>query len=271
MCELNSMNNLAGFSPVLAQDQCLVPRAFKIIKIKEENAVTKTFTLEGRLDAAPGQFVMVWLPRLEDKPFSLAGVDPIKLTITAVGPFSRALHQLRVGDFMWLRGPLGNGFDLPAHQAKDHLVLVGGGYGVAPMHLLAQQALAAGFGLSMIIGARRADGLLLVDDFRMLEVDLRLTTEDGSVGLQGLVTDALQKIIAEHAGNLSMVYACGPTGMLKAIGDHCRAKDIPVQLSWEAHMRCGLGLCGSCEVGRGWLACLDGPVFPFDPLVTSPE
>ena len=62
-----------------------------------------------------------------------------------------------------------------------------------------------------------------------------------------------------------MVYACGPTGMLQAVADRCASLGLTAQLSWEAHMRCGIGLCGSCEVGNGWLTCLDGPVFPFDP------
>ena len=68
-----------------------------------------------------------------------------------------------------------------------------------------------------------------------------------------------------------MVYACGPTGMLQAVADRCATLGLTAQLSWEAHMRCGIGLCGSCEVGNGWLTCLDGPVFPFDPsnIVTA--
>lgn len=252
--------------------QFLIPQALKIADIRDENATTKTFVLDGKLTAEPGQFVMVWLPGMEDKPFSLAGVDPIKVTIAAVGPFSRSLHQLKVGDFLWVRGPLGRGYTLPEISGPDdaggQVVLIGGGYGVAPLHFLTCRALAAGFEVSMIIGARRADGLLLVDDFRKLAVSLYLTTEDGSIGLQGMVTDALQKILASVEP--SMVYACGPTGMLDAVGARCEVEGIAVQLSWEAQMRCGLGLCGSCEVGQGWLTCLDGPVFPFNPLTSNP-
>lgn len=248
--------------------QYAVPQALEIVKIKNENDTTKTFVLDGNLEAEPGQFVMVWLPGMEDKPFSLANVDPIKLTIAAVGPFSQSLHQLKVGDLLWVRGPLGRGYSLP-DEAGGHLVLIGGGYGVAPMHFLAGQALASGFQVSMIIGARKADGLLLADDFKALDVNLYLTTEDGSAGLKGMVTDALQEIVAEPT-KPSVVYACGPIGMLAAIGNVCAAEEISVQLSWESHMRCGLGLCGSCEVGQGWLTCLDGPVFPFDPLRSNP-
>ena len=85
----------------------------QIVEIRAENEQTKTFVLDGALDAAPGQFVMAWLPGVDEKPFSLADADPVTLTIAAVGPFSRALHGLAVGERIWLRGPLGKGYQLP--------------------------------------------------------------------------------------------------------------------------------------------------------------
>jgi dihydroorotate dehydrogenase electron transfer subunit len=118
----------------------------------------------------------------------------------------------------------------------------------------------------MIIGARRAEQLLLTQSILDLGIYLWLTTEDGSAGLRGLVTDAMKLALNDMpAGRPAMVYACGPTGMLRAVADRCADLGLTAQLSWEAHMRCGIGLCGSCEVGNGWLTCLDGPVFPFDP------
>jgi dihydroorotate dehydrogenase electron transfer subunit len=245
-----------------------LPQALRIVKIKDENTTTKTFVLDGSLDAQPGQFVMAWLPRLDEKPFSLANANPVVMTIAAVGPFSQALHQLQVGDYLWVRGPLGQGYQLPSGPG-GRLLLIGGGYGVAPLLFLAGQALAVGFQVLMIIGARTKTDLLLVDDFEALDVPLWLTTEDGSVGYKGLVTDVIPLVIAESTPP-NMVYACGPTGMLQAIATLCQAENIPVQLSWEAHMRCGIGLCGSCEVGQGWLVCLDGPVFQVNPLTKLP-
>jgi len=235
-----------------------LPQPFTVAHIDDENATTRTFTLDGALDATPGQFLMAWLPGVDEKPFSLASANPIALTVAAVGPFSRAIHRLHVGDSLWLRGPLGHGFHLPAPAAGVHLVLVGGGYGVAPLRFLPETALAQGFRVSAIIGARRAEGLLLLDSFAALSVPVFPTTEDGSAGRRGLVTDALADMLAETSP--ATVFACGPTGMLNAIARLCRTAGVPVQLSWEAHMRCGMGLCGSCEVGEGWLTCLDGPV-----------
>lgn len=247
-----------------------LPQPLKITGIRSENAATKTFVLEGSLAAEPGQFVMAWLPGLEDKPISLAGDDPISLTIAAVGPFSQAVHGLGVGDYLWLRGPLGQGYRLPSVSTPPaSMLLIGGGYGVAPLLFLARRALAAGCHVSMIIGARSGPQLILAADFEALGVPLWLTTEDGSVGQQGRVTDAIIPALAQAPTQPVTVYACGPTGMLEAVAARCAADNLPMQLGWEAHMRCGIGLCGSCEVGPGWLTCLDGPVFAFNPLNTA--
>ena len=250
--------------------KAFLPQALPIIEIKTENATTKTFVLDGTLDAVPGQFVMAWLPGIDEKPFSLANAAPIALTIAAVGPFSRAVHQRNVGDLLWIRGPLGKGFHLP-QSFPQKLLLVGGGYGVAPMLYLAKSALETNHQVMMIIGARRKADLILADAFREIDVPLYLTTEDGSEGIRGRVTDAIEFIFADATARPDIVYACGPTGMLEAIAHACRVEDIPCQLAWESHMRCGIGLCGSCEVGDGWLTCLDGPVFEVNPVEVSPQ
>jgi dihydroorotate dehydrogenase electron transfer subunit len=242
----------------------MLHQALRIVEIRAENRQTRTFVLDGSLDATPGQFVMAWLPGVDEKPFSLAGANPVTLTIAAVGPFSRAVHGLVVGERLWVRGPLGHGYRLPEQSGLT--LLVGGGYGVAPLCFLAERLLQAGRPVSMIVGARTAEQLLLPQAVHSLGIQLWLTTEDGSAGLRGLVTDALKPAMrAAMDGQVAMVYACGPTGMLQAIAETCAASNVPTQLSWEAHMRCGIGLCGSCEVGAGWLTCLDGPVFSLDP------
>lgn len=249
----------------------MLPTPFTITQIKIENATTRTFTFNGAIEAQPGQFVMAWLPRLDEKPLSLAGIDPLRLTVAAVGPFSRALHNLQTGDQVWVRGPLGKGYRLPQNPVPgERLLLVGGGYGSAPLYLLAGQAKAAGYAVDVIIGARTAADLLLAADFEALGAQVLLTTEDGSAGICGRVTDALPGAPAGSSTRPAALYACGPTGMLRALAAWSRAEAIPAQLSWEAQMRCGIGLCGSCETGEGWLTCQDGPVFHFDPEKVSP-
>jgi dihydroorotate dehydrogenase electron transfer subunit len=121
--------------------------------------------------------------------------------------------------------------------------------------------------VTVCLGARGLEDLLLVDAFERLGCGLILTTEDGSCGEQGLITQPISRLAAAHS--LDTLYACGPAGMLSALAALCSEHKVDYQLSWEAKMRCGMGLCGSCEVPQsqdvnlpvGWLACFDGPVF----------
>ena len=139
-------------------------------------------------------------------------------------------------------------------------VMVGGGYGVAPMRFLAELAVAKGERARVIIGARDAQDLLLVDSISELGAEVIACTEDGSEGLHGRVTDALKEILSGPAKEApSALYACGPHAMLDALAAQCRKAQLPAQLAWEAYMRCGLGICGSCE-HEGRLLCWDGPV-----------
>ncbi|HQE93775.1 MAG TPA: dihydroorotate dehydrogenase electron transfer subunit [Anaerolineae bacterium] len=251
-------------------------QTFTITEVHTENYRTKTFIFDRALpEAQPGQYVMAWLPDVGEKPFSIAGADPLALMVVVVGPFSEALHRLNVGDRVWVRGPLGQGFAL---RGRHHL-LVGGGYGVAPLLFLARTALAAGHTVDVCIGARTARDVLLAGAFEKEAVSnqlsavspfivVRVTTDNGSMGEKGLVTQAVEAAIAAHRPD--GVYACGPVPMLTALAQQCRVHGLPYQCSWEAHLRCGLGLCGSCEletstrqaahIPAGWLVCKDGPV-----------
>jgi dihydroorotate dehydrogenase electron transfer subunit len=260
---------LTGSVPALAALR--MPTAFRIVAIEQDNYRTKTFELDGQLDASPGQFVMAWLPRFDEKPFSLVSASPIRLMITAVGPFTRLAHSLAVGDRLWLRGPFGQGF--VADPERPRAALVAGGYGVAPLYWLAQTFTAnrdrSGIGqpipnrLHAILGARGAQDLLYAPRFQRLfdvsQNQLHLTTNDGSQGTPGLVTDVLAGLLDQ--GQIDVVYACGPDPMLAAVEALCVTHQVPAQLSWEAYMRCGIGLCGSCE-HSGRLLCMDGHVLP---------
>lgn len=241
-----------------------LPRCTTITAIRQENYRTKTFFLDLDLAAYPGQFVMAWLPRFDEKPFSLVNANPVTVMVTAVGPFSRLLHERQVGDQLWMRGPLGRGYGVPDGQRR--LALVGGGYGVAPLYWLARTQVGKATALEIIIGARTAQDLLYIQHFQALadearavgtQLTVHLTTEDSSQGLGGRVTDALLPLIA--AGAVDGIYACGPHPMLAALEELGRQQQIPTQLSWEAYMRCGIGICGACEHG-GQVLCMDGPV-----------
>lgn len=242
-----------------------LPTPVTITSITQDNYRTKTFTLDVALDATPGQFVMVWVPRFDEKPFSLVNANPVTLMITDVGPFSHLMHTKQPGDKVWLRGPFGQGYRVPTTQKR--LALIGGGYGVAPLYWLArvQQPLVAT--IDVIVGARTAVDLLYTDRFQVLAqatnqatqaaLTLHYTTEDGSAGEHGRVTDPLKALL--EAGAIDGIYACGPHGMLTALERMGKRYAVAGQLSWEAYMRCGIGICGACE-HAGQVLCLDGPV-----------
>ncbi len=238
-----------------AADRAGLPRPLRVCAVADENHRTRTITLDAAAPAAPGQFGMLWLPGLDEKPFSLRGADPLAFTIAAVGPFSRAVHRLAPGDRLWFRGPFGRGFAL---AGADHL-MVGGGYGTAPLHFLAAAAVRRGDRVRVVIGARTAADLLMADAFRALGAEVVQTTEDGSAGVRGRVTAVVGPLLATPDRRPATLYACGPHGMLAALEAEARAAGVPAQLAWEAYMRCGIGICGSCEHG-GMLLCADGPV-----------
>ncbi|GBD08852.1 Dihydroorotate dehydrogenase B (NAD(+)), electron transfer subunit [Candidatus Thermoflexus japonica] len=232
------------------------PRAVRVIRVVPESTRVKTLILDARVEAQPGQFVMAWLPGYEEKPFSLAEADPVALTVARVGPFSSALHALQPGDRLWIRGPLGHGFTIEGQR----ILLVGGGYGVAPLAFLARQAIARGIQVTALTAARRAEDVLYVDRFRALGASVVIATEDGSAGERGRAPEVAARVL--RSGSYDALYGCGPEGMLEGLRALATEFGIPAQLSYEAYMRCGIGLCGSCE-REGVVLCLEGPVLRF--------
>lgn len=241
-----------------------LPQVACIVGVMDESATVRTLVLDLQVEAEPGQFVMAWLPGLDEKPFSLVRADPVTLTVARVGPFSSAIHALDVDDRLWLRGPLGRGFTLPgAPISNPRILLIGGGYGVAPLYFLAERALAAGWTASMVIGARTAGDVVFAERFEVLGARVAVITDDGSREGKGVATDAAARLLAEArqkgGGGYQVIYACGPEPMLNAVEQLAQSHELPAQLSYERYMRCGFGVCGSCA-REGWLVCRDGPV-----------
>jgi dihydroorotate dehydrogenase electron transfer subunit len=226
----------------------------RLIDRIQENPKTITIVLDHSLDAKPGQFCMLWLPGVDEKPFSIAGPDPLMFTVSRAGPFSDAVQSLSKGDMLWVRGPFGNGWSVGAGRA----LLVGGGYGAAPLYFLARRLREAGARVEAAIGARTSPDLLFRDRFGGLGVPVHAATEDGSVGTHGRVTETVAQLLG--SGLFDRLYACGPEAMLEALEGLCRQAHVDGELSHEAYMRCGVGLCGSCEHDAR-LVCMDGPVF----------
>lgn len=227
--------------------------------------------------ARPGQFVHVRVPRLEQaalrRPFSIFGADGgvLKLLYKTVGRGTAEMNHLRPGDPVQVIGPLGNGFPL---EPQGVPILVAGGYGVAPLSFLAERLGRKGV---LLAGGRSTDDVLAVETFEQLGWQVRVATQDGSRGEKGLVTVLLDQELARQkaAGGLFEIYACGPDGMLRAVGERATASGCRGWLSLDKHMVCGVGACLACvqnlrrKDGTDWIGrvCHDGPIFEAREIV----
>jgi len=213
--------------------------------------------------ARPGQFVHVGVPGFSlRRPISLCGItaEEVRLVIGERGAGTHALSLLREGDSVDLLGPLGTGFALP--EKGTHVALVGGGIGTPPLLSLAERY---GESCNAILGFRSREQVILDVDFARF-CDTVVCTDDGSYGVEGTVSPALEALL--QACPIDIVYACGPLPMLRAVKDLAARYGVRAQLSLEERMACGVGACLGCavmtehegvrEVRR---VCKDGPVF----------
>jgi dihydroorotate dehydrogenase electron transfer subunit len=217
----------------------------------------------------PGQFAHVRILPLKHallrRPFSIFQVsgDTLSVLYKTVGQGTKVLSRMQPGDELNLIGPLGHGFTVPQPGGEIPL-LVAGGYGMAALYLLAQRSPQEGI---VFVGGRRRVDILCEEEFKALGWEVRVTTEDGSHGEKGLVTHALQAELGRRAPGRKL-FACGPTPMLKAVGQLAAQFNLPAELSLDEHMCCGIGVCLTCVVpiktGDGWeyqRTCTEGPVF----------
>jgi dihydroorotate dehydrogenase electron transfer subunit len=188
-----------------------------------------------------------------EKPISVSdfGPDGLALTVKEAGPFTARLCGKKPGDLISLRGPFGSSFRIALGKA----LLVGGGCGIAPLHFLARELLAAGAEVTVINGAKTAGELLLGERFRGLPVDYREAVEDAPEGHTAV--DAARRLIAEKS--FDFVYASGPEMMLVNLKPLLTG--LPYQFSMERYMKCGVGICGGCACDpTGIRICVEGPV-----------
>ena len=228
-------------------------------------------------DAKPGQFVEIAVPPGRDillrRPFSIAQASrkggwagTLEIAFSAVGPGTEWLAEVQAHDFLDVVGPLGTPYPYPREAAN--CLLIGGGYGAAPLYFLAQELRSNGHRVDMIVGARDQERVFKAVEAKRLSVHVVLTTEDGSLGEKGIVTDHLAGMIGRS--HTDVVYACGPNAMLRAVAEQCAQLGVPSQVAVEEMMACGMGICWTCVVpvinkdGKSWdylRTCVDGPVF----------
>ncbi|MGF3522634.1 MAG: dihydroorotate dehydrogenase electron transfer subunit [Candidatus Bathyarchaeia archaeon] len=235
-------------------------RTTKIVDVKSENSIVKTFTVKDKLGAKakPGQFIMLWIPGVDEIPLSVLNTrgDEVSFSVRAVGDATRHLHQMQTGEVLGVRGPFGSCFT----ENQGRILLVGGGTGTAPLLFLARRVAAKAERLSFVVGAKTKEELLFLNELGSvcLKENLVATTEDGTYGMKCLATEPLEKLIAEH--KFDMIYTCGPELMMRKVFDLAEKHKIALEASLERLMRCGIGLCGSCVIGK-YRVCCDGPVF----------
>ncbi|MCC6543507.1 MAG: dihydroorotate dehydrogenase electron transfer subunit [Nitrospirae bacterium] len=233
-----------------------------------------------KLTYMTGQFVMlrpaettsagIFLPR----PFSIHGIsgdDHIEILYKVVGKGTEFLSRLYEGSEIEFLGPFGNGFQIDIYNKPDEFIIVAGGIGVAPLLGLTQliKSNCKETPVKVFIGGRGIMDLLCVEDFENHGANVVVATQDGSEGVKGFVTDALEEYLQDIGPDGRIIlYACGPNAMLKRIYGIAGRSNIETTFSLEAEMACGMGLCMGCAVkksgGGYYLVCKDGPVFNGD-------
>ncbi|MCD6415409.1 MAG: dihydroorotate dehydrogenase electron transfer subunit [Planctomycetes bacterium] len=266
-------NHVAQPPPAAVSPQTALPVMLEIAEVRRENATAKTLliSLESAEDQpgliletfTPGQFVMVWVPRMDEKPYALSYLEEGRagITVHRRGPFSKRLCEMRAGERIGLRGAYGRGFwDVGERAPGASAAIIGGGCGMAVLAPLAERLPEA----TLVQGARSADGLFFTDRFPGQVI----FTDDGSAGRHGLPTEWLVEAVAD--GAVEAVYTCGPEPMMARVVELCRGAGLPCQASIERYMKCGIGVCGQCDCD-GRRVCVEGPVFSGEELARMPS
>ncbi len=248
-----SMHAMSWGAPMYEQ----MPIGVTIKEIVHETPSIRTFVFDRSMDARPGQFVMVWVPGVDEVPMGLS--SPSSITVQKVGDATAALFLMQEGDRIGIRGPYGNGFSV-----SGRTLVVAGGVGASPLLPLVEGGRVDTF----LLGARTATELLFVDRIRSA-ASLMVATDDGTAGHHGFVTGLLSRM---DLADFAHICVCGPEVMMAAVlaildREGCAERG---QFSMNRYMKCGVGLCGSCCTDPyGLRVCRDGPVFSGNILLDS--
>lgn len=219
-----------------------------------ENVNTLEFYDDIRI--IPGQFIMAWVPGINQIPLSFSSTgSPKSITVKVYGDASAKIAGMKTGDRIFYEGPYGNGFN----NITGKKLVIGAGSGIAPLVPLVNESTTG------IISGKTASDIILTSKFNPDR--LIIATDDGTAGIKGFATEAMREIDIE---SFDMIYACGPEIMLKAVFDYIKGRDVKCQFSLERSMKCGIGICDSCSI-NGYQVCHDGPVFTSEQLMKMDE
>ena len=253
----------------IVTESLMLPRPMRVLGIVRETRDTVSITLAAPgFVAAPGQFNMLYAFGIGEIPVSLSAIDSergiVVHTIRSVGAVSEALSRVHIDDEVFVRGPYGSAF--PVHEARNVLrVFVAGGLGLAPLRPAIHAAIADGGPIAVLIGTRSPSEALYADEvgrWRDAGVDVAVTVdcaEEGYTGCVGFVTALISDL---HLAPQSCAFVCGPEVMMRAVARALVFRGLApanVHLAMERSMKCGVGLCGHCQLGPVFI-CKDGPV-----------
>jgi dihydroorotate dehydrogenase electron transfer subunit len=240
----------------------------RIVRIEEtisETPTVKTLVFKDDLSytAKPGQFLMVWIPRIEEIPMSVminSKDGYAAVTIRKSGFGSTALFDRKKGDLIGLRGPYGNKFVLK--KSYRNILIIGGGTGLVPLLRLASYASKKKIKAAIVLGARTKREVFFEKIARkiteMSDSTFLVCTDDGSYGIKGTTVSVMSSLVKKNI--FDCVFTCGPELMMKGVVGLATENSTPVQASLERYMKCGIGICGSCCLDSS-LVCQDGTVF----------
>ena len=226
----------------------------------DETSSVKTVRFSGELDAVPGQFVMVWVPGVDEFPMSVSfpGRD-FGITYQILGEGTKALSRKKVGDKIGIRGPYGNGFSIKGRK----ILVVAGGVGMAPIAPLIDIADKKRVKVELVLGAKSSRDLIFEKRASRAGARVHVSTDDGSKGFKGFASDLAIDLLEE--GRPDHLFACGPEKMIAKLAVMASKRNIPMQASLERYMKCGIGICDSCALD-GVHVCREGPVFSLKDL-----
>jgi dihydroorotate dehydrogenase electron transfer subunit len=218
--------------------------------------------------ARPGQYIMVWIPGIDEVPMSLSRIDErgfSSITFKRVGEGTEALFKTVSGEILGIRGPYGNWFQ----PVNGECLVIGGGTGFASLFPLLKQLVFLGSSITCVYGAKTAQQLLFQDDLTKLLSNsihqLILITEDGSQGKQGIATSVFQDNTLSKS--YDMVYTCGPEPMMRTIYNYTESRGLPIQACIERMVKCSIGVCGSCAIGE-YRVCKEGLILNTEKIRT---
>jgi dihydroorotate dehydrogenase electron transfer subunit len=207
---------------------------------------------------------MVWIPGVDEIPMSLSTLNPEErraaVAVERVGKATETLHNMKAGEAIGVRGPFGNNYTV---SRARRIIIVGGGTGLASLAPLSERLVRETADVTFLMGATTRSDLLFHERIESLlsraKGRLIVTTEDGSFGQRGLVTTSAEKLF-KQGEKFNMIYTCGPERMMQKMFLLAERFNMPFEASLERFMRCAIGLCGTCVIGK-YRVCQNGPVF----------